>query len=130
MHVFLSVFGKSRCKSISDLRPAFRALFELLLIPKNFYKFVKSRHILSLRNLNIWGNLRHSIQILNLCNRLLHKYPSEYRTEYVSDGIMDCLYSGFGEMEFKARNRYYATLNPRDAAEYQRFDDEIMEDDK
>jgi hypothetical protein len=32
-------------------------------------------------------------------------------------------------MEFKALNSYYATLNPQNAAEYQRFYDEIMEDD-
>ncbi len=54
---------------------------------------------------------------------------SEHRIEHVLDRILDCLYSGFGEMEFKALNSYYATVNPQNAADYQRFYDEIMEDD-
>ncbi len=54
---------------------------------------------------------------------------SEHRIEHVLDRILDCLYSGFGDMEFKALNNYYATLNPQNAAEYQRFYDEIMEND-
>ena len=32
-------------------------------------------------------------------------------------------------MEFKALNSYYATVNPQHAADYQRFYEEIMEDD-
>jgi hypothetical protein len=54
---------------------------------------------------------------------------SEHRIEHILDRILDCLYSGFGEMEFKALNSYYATVNPQNAADYQRFYEEIMEDD-
>ncbi len=53
---------------------------------------------------------------------------SDHRIEHVLDRILDCLYSGFGEIEFRELNGYYATLNPENAAAYQRFYDEIMED--
>ena len=76
-----------------------------------------------------------SKQMMTLLREEVHliinsRETSEHRIEYALDRIMDCLYSGFGEMEFKALNRYYATLNPGNAAEYQRFYNEIMEDDE
>lgn len=76
-----------------------------------------------------------SRQLISILKEEVHliinsRETSEHRIEHVLDRILDCLYWGFGEMEFKALNRYYATLNPINAAEYQRFYDEIMEDDE
>jgi len=59
-----------------------------------------------------------------------NRETSEYSIEHVLDRILDCLYAGFGETEFWELNGYYATLNPKNATEYQRFYDEIMEDNR
>ena len=59
-----------------------------------------------------------------------NRETSVHRIEHVLDRILDCLYSGFGEIEFRKLNGYYATLNPGNAAAYQRFFDEIKNDDE
>lgn len=76
-----------------------------------------------------------SKQMISLLKEEVHQIingqeTSEHRIEHVLDRILDCLYSGFGETEFRELNGYYATLNPENAAVYQRFYDEIMEDGK
>ncbi|MBI2582153.1 hypothetical protein HYV87_03450 [Candidatus Woesearchaeota archaeon] len=53
---------------------------------------------------------------------------SEHRIESLLDRLLDCLYLGLGEEEFKRLNSYYATINKENSDFYQRSYQEIVEE--
>ena len=55
-----------------------------------------------------------------------NRVDSEDLIEKVLDIILDSLYIGYGEEEFKKLNDYYSTINRRNSEMYAKFYDEIV----
>ncbi|MEK6940047.1 MAG: hypothetical protein AABX31_04935 [Nanoarchaeota archaeon] len=61
-------------------------------------------------------------------NIIQNNITSEKKIEGLLDQLLDCLYLGIGEEEFKKLNRYYTTINKDHATFYQRSYQDIVEE--